>query len=133
MSWDLFVQDLPADAKTVRGIPSDFRPQSIGKRTDIIAIIKSVVPIVDFSNPSCGVIDGDGWSIEIGIGDEEECRGFAFRIRGESTAIGAVDAILRRLNLRAIDPSSETGFFSSGPEAVQSFARWRSYRNQIAP
>ena len=133
MSWDLFVQDLPAGAKTVRDIPSDSRPQSIGTRTDIIAVIRSVIPIVDFSDPSWGVIDGDGWSLEINLGDMEECQGFAFHVRGEGAAIGAVDAILKRLNLRAIDPSSETGIFSPGSDAVQSFDRWRSYRNQVVP
>ena len=132
MSWDLFVQDLPAEAKTVRDIPPDFKPRLIGKRTDIITAIQAVVPIADFSNPSWGVIDGDGWSIEINIGDKEECRGFAFHIRGGDAAIGVVDAILKRLNLRAIAPGSDSGFFEPGPKAVQSFEKWRAYRDQIA-
>jgi hypothetical protein len=103
----------------------------IGNRTDIIMAIQSVIPSADFSNPSWGVIDGDGWSIEINVGDKEECKGFAFHVRGGEAACGVIDAILTRLNLRAIDPGSETGFFVASPEAARSFEKWRRYRNQI--
>ena len=71
MSWDLFVQDLPADAESVADIPSDFKPRSIGRTSEVISVIRTVAPAVDFSRPSWGVIDGDGGSIEINIADEE--------------------------------------------------------------
>ena len=131
MSWDLFVQDFPAEANSLDDIPPDFKPGIIGRRIDIIGAIESVIPTVDFANPAWGLIDGDDWSIEINIGDEEECDGFAFHIRGGDTAIGIVDAILKHLKLRAADPSSDTGFFIAGPNAARSFAVWRRYRDQI--
>jgi hypothetical protein len=131
MSWDIFVQDFPQEAKTVTDIPMDFRPRSLGKRSAIIERIRAVVPAADFSDPSWGVIDGDGWSIEVSMGDEQECRSFVFHVRGGDGSVGAVEAILRDLGLRAMN--SETGdFFVSGSAALDSFRKWRAYRDQVA-
>jgi hypothetical protein len=130
MSWDIFAQDLPRDAKSIKDIPEGFLPASIGERSAIIAKIKEVVPSADFSEPSWGLIDGDGWFIEVNIGESEICRGFAFHVRGGDAAAGVVAAVLQHLNLRAID-SQAGDFFIAGPEAIDSFHRWRAYRNQV--
>ena len=130
MSWNIFVQDLPRDAKTTSDIPDDFRPGTIGKRSTIIERIKEVVPSADFSDPCWGVIDGDDWSIEVNIGADEDCQGFALHVRGSDAAIGAVEAILQRLGLRALAPQ-QGGFFTAGPDAIDSFRKWRGYRDQV--
>ena len=130
MSWDIFVQDLPSEAKRVTDIPSSFRPSHIGKRSEIIDSITSVIPTADFSDPSWGLIDGQDWSIEVDLGQEEDCRGFVFHVRGGDVAVGAVAAILRRLNLRALD--SQTGeFFVAGESATESFRQWKRYRDEV--
>jgi hypothetical protein len=130
MSRDIFVQDLPLEAKCVADIPSDFRPVPVGKRTEIINCISGVVPTADFSDPSWGLIDGNDWSIEVNLGPDEECRSFAFHVRGGDAAAGVVAAILQKLNLRALD--SQTGeFFVAGHEAIESFGRWKKYRDDL--
>jgi hypothetical protein len=129
MSWDVFVQDLPQEARNTADIPSDFRPASIGKRSAIIEKIREVFPAADFSDPSWSRIDGDDWSIEVNFGANEDCAGFALHIRGGDAGVGAVDAILQRLHLRALD--AQTGnFFKAGPESIDSFRKWRAYRDQ---
>ena len=130
MSRDIFVQDIPKDAKAVEDIPNDFQPTPIGTRSQIIQKIKEVVPEADFTNPAWGHITGDGWSIEVNIGDSEECMGFAFHVRGEDEACGVVAAVLNALQLRAFDTQSR-GFFVAGPEAIESFRSWRQYRDQV--
>ncbi len=129
MSWDIFVQDFPRDAKTLEDIPEGYSPASIGRRSTVISRIREVVPIADFSNPSWGLIDGDGWSIEVNLGHGEDCQGFAFHFRGRDDAVGVVAAVLQHLDLRAFD--AQTGdFFVAGPEAVESFRKWRAYRDR---
>jgi len=130
MSWDIFIQDFPPDAKRVAEIAADFRPAPIGHRSDIIAKIRAVIPTADFSNPSWGVIDGDGWAIEVNVGKEDLCAGIALHVRGADAAAGAVALILSGLALRALD--SQTGeFFVAGPQAIESFRQWRKYRDRI--
>jgi hypothetical protein len=125
-----FCSRLSSDAMSLEEIPSDFKPASIGKRAIVIDKIRSIVPSANFSNPSWGTIDGEGWSIEINICPEGECSGFAFHVRGGDAAVAVVAAILNHLKLRAID--SQTGdFFIAGPKAIDAFSRWRAYRDQV--
>jgi hypothetical protein len=119
MSWDVFVLNFPEEAETVADTPPDFRPTSIGKRSEIIAKIVQVFPTADFSDPTWGTIQGHDWSIELNMGAIEDCEGFAFHIRGRREAGKVVSAILDHLNLRGVD--SETGeFFSIRTKPVDS-------------
>jgi hypothetical protein len=129
MSWDNFVQDLPREATTTAEIPDAFRPKPIGPHAEIVKKIIEVIPTANFANPAWGLIDGGGWSIEVNLGSDEICEGFALHVRGGDEAVGAVAEILARLDLRALD--SQTGeFFEAGPIALASFRKWRAYRDR---
>ncbi len=130
MSWDIFVQDLPPDAKSISDIPDDFSPGAIGRRSEMIARIRQIVP-VDFLSSGWGTIEGEGWSIDVSIGTEEECRHLAFHVYGGGEAADVVAAILEHLGLRALDPLQPGGLFVARPQARASFARWQAYRNQV--
>lgn len=129
MSWDVFAQDLPADARTVDDIPGDFVPGSIGARSEIIQKIKEVVPFADFSNPAWGNIEGEGFSIDVSTSDDEDVKCVAFFVRGNDRAAGIISEILTKLNLRALD--SGTGDFFDHEQATEGLKRWRQYRDQV--
>ena len=134
MSWDIFVQEIPKDVKKISDMHEkygNFNPSPIGTRSEIIEKIKKVIPEANFSNPSWGIINGDGFSIEVNMGNKEECLGFAFHVRGDESAAFVIYDILEKLELRAFDPSSETGLFTISPDAMESFQKWRQYRNRI--
>ena len=130
MSYDIFVQDLPLDAKSIEDIPSDFKPKPIGKRSLIIEKIKEVAPATDFSDPTWGSIRGADWSIEVSMGDEEQCSGFAFHIRGGKEAFLVVKAILQKLELRALDPQMG-GLCIVDPNATNAFRDWGANRDHV--
>jgi hypothetical protein len=69
MSWDIFVQDFPVDAKTIEDIPVDFEPRTIGRRSEVIEKIKGILPDADFSDPSWGRVEMPECSMEINMGD----------------------------------------------------------------
>jgi hypothetical protein len=130
MSWDIFVMSIPREFESVEEIPSDFEPTSLGTRPALISKIKEVIPTADFSDPSWGLIDGDGWSIEVSIG-KEECDCIALHVRGGDEAVGAVASIIDGLGVRAID--AQTGeFFVSGRTAIESLQKWRAFRDSVA-
>ena len=106
MSWDIFAMDTPPGVQSVSEIPDDFRPQSLGSRSAVITRIQQIVPTADFSDPSWGLIDGDDWSIEVNLGKDEACDGFALHVRGDEAAVGAVASILDGLGIRAIRRSN---------------------------
>ena len=129
MSWDIFVQDFPPDAHTVDDIPDDFEPAPLGPRAEIIEKIREVMPFADFSDPTWGLIDGDGFSIEVNLGADESVDGFALHVRGGDLAAACVVAIIEHLGVRAID--SSTGDFFKPADAVASLQKWRAYRDHV--
>ncbi len=133
MSWDIFVQNIPEHVKQISDMKryGDSLPRYIGQRSDIIRTIKEAVPQADFTDPAWGVIDGADFSIEVSMGDKEECKGFVFHVRGSDEAVLLVSAILEKLGLRAFDPGSETGLFEARPDAVKSLQKWRQYRDWV--
>ena len=131
MSWDIYVQDIPASLRSVAEMPGDFEPRLLGKRADIIARIQEIVPTADFASPTWGLIDGPGFSIEVSMGDMEDVRSFAFHVRGGDLAAFVVADILHHLGLRAFDPSSESGIFGLEGDGASGLRRWRTYRDSV--
>jgi hypothetical protein len=121
---------LPKGVLSVTEIPQDFVPEPLGHRNDLIARIKEVAPDADFSDPSWGLIDGPGYSIEVNIGESDEVDSFALHVRGGDLVIGLIADLLDRLDVGACDPQSDTGIFERDA-ALASLTRWRAYRDQI--
>jgi hypothetical protein len=132
MSWDIFVQDLPPGIASVDEIPDDFRPSPIGRRSEIIAKLSALYPECDFGDPSWGILDLPGCSIELNLGSDEELESFALHVRGDGRAPNVVAEILGALGLRALDPSSDSGLFEQDSVLrSESFDRWQRYRAQV--
>lgn len=129
VSWDIFIQNLPAGAGSVQDIPDDFRPGPIGRRSDLIRAIAEVVPSADFSDPSWGIIGGDGFSIEVSMGSDEIVDCIALFVRGSDIAAGVVADIVGRLGLRALDAG--TGDFFNPATAAGSLRKWWAYRDRV--
>jgi hypothetical protein len=130
VSFDVFVQDLPPDARTVADIPGDFAPRPIGRRSDIVAGILRVAPYADFADPTWGQIVWPGFSIEVNMGPDEVLDSFAFHVRGGQEALLIVADILRELRLRAIVPGTESGFFELS-ELAPAYVRWQAHRQRM--
>ena len=130
MSWDIFVQELPENARSISEIHDDFRPGIIGERGRIIEAILRVVPEADFSEPSWGLIEREGFSIEVNLGQDEQVSSFAFHVRGGGKAVELIDALLNSLGMRAID--SSTGDIFSIDAATRSFREWQAYRDGVS-
>jgi hypothetical protein len=130
VSWDIFVQDIPASAESASDIPDDFRPRPLGNRRDVIRRILEVDPTAVFDDPSWGTFSGDGFSVEFNMGTEEALASFALHVRGGSVAAGLAVDLLTRCGWRALDPQSPSGIFDPD-RALESLAAWRAYRDRV--
>ncbi len=130
MSWDISILDLPADAVTIKDIPSDFKPNPLGARSELIVRIQELLPEADFKDPSWGILDGGDFGIEFNMGREEICGGFMLHVRGGGEiAITVIARLLQHLKLRGFD--CQTGDFFRHDAAEDSFRQWQAYRDRI--
>jgi hypothetical protein len=131
MSWDIFVQDLPPDARTIRDIPDHFKPSPLGARSALIQQIRGLAPSANFTDPSWGRLETPSFSVEFSLGNEELVRSCALHIRGDDSAAAFVADLLTHLGYRALDPQSDSGLFEPGRVAEASMRRWREYRDRV--
>ena len=132
MSWDIFVQDVPAGISSVADIPNDFRPGPIGPRSEIVAKLSALYPECTFADPSWGTLELPGCSIEFNLASGDILQSFAMHVRGDERAPVVVGHIIAALGVRALDPSSASGLFETDPiSRSESFARWKSFRSQV--
>jgi Peptidase family M20/M25/M40 len=84
---------------------------------------------VFLTDPGWGKIRTLDCEIEIGMGNDEDVQSIVFHVYGGELAPGVVVAILRALQLRALD--SATGEIFNEAEAADSFMKWQKYRDKI--
>jgi hypothetical protein len=132
MSWDIIVMNLPPGLKSIKDLPNDFVPATLGKRSDIIAKISALFPESDFSDPTWGILQVPGCVIEFSMGEDEILDSFAMHVRGTDACPDTVAYILSGLGMRALDPQSESGVFEQDPKLrAKSFEAWRSFGDHI--
>ena len=129
MSWDISIQDLPADAQSIDDIPQDYAPKPLGTRSELIARIQQILPEADFSDPSWGMLNELDFSIEFNMGSEEVCDSIGLHVRGGGPAMATVARVLDHLKLRGID--CQAGDFFSIKAAEASFGGWQAFRDRV--
>jgi hypothetical protein len=130
MSWDIFVQDIPASVTSVQEIPDDFEPGSLGPRAEIFEAIRAALPFADYSDGSWIRVDLPEVSMEISLGKDDPVLGFAFHVRGGYLAAAAIAEVLRQLGVRAFDPEADNGLFDMATARV-SLQRWQQFREAV--
>jgi hypothetical protein len=131
VSWDLFVMRLPDGVDNVDELPTDFVPEPMGTRAEVLDAIVGLVPSADFSDPTSLVINGPGFSIEVSV-TEDPVRTFTCSARGDEAAIPIIVGIIGQLGATAFDPQSDGGTFTI-ESATTSFRRWSEYRDRNVP
>ena len=129
MSWDVFIQDLPPDSRSVRDIPDDFQPAPLGPRAEVIGRIRSALPETDFTDPAWGKLQTDGYSIDIALSDGEEVSSITLHVRGSDEAVAAVVKLIDATGGKGVD--SWTGELFDQAVALHSIRRWRAYLEEI--
>ncbi|WP_299214640.1 hypothetical protein [uncultured Aquimarina sp.] len=128
MSWDLFAQDW-GKYETLDEIPDDFKSKFIGKRSEVIKKIKMIEPMVNFSDPSWGILENEFFSIEFNMGDSEVINGFVMHVRGSELATPCIGNILETLDLKAADGSTPN--FFNIEKSKDDIKKWIDYKNTI--
>jgi hypothetical protein len=130
VSFDVFFQSFPRNAKTLDEVPDHFAPAPLGSLANVRALLKSALPNMRLAQDGAGVVDADSFSAEIIMGDDDPCEGFMVSLRGGPGGAAIVDAICNVTGFRAVAPGVDR-IITSGDEIGESFAGWRKYRDSV--
>ena len=65
-------------------------PNVLGSSAEVRAKIDAHLPGIDWSDPTWGVLVGDGYSLEFSMREETEKRGFMIHVRGGGDPISSL-------------------------------------------
>lgn len=128
MSWDVFIQHLPASAMRVADVPEDFKPLPLGARRDVVEAIADAFPMVRATDPTWFTVDDPHYRVEIAVVGDDPIDTITLHIRGDASVIAPVTRLIDVLGARAID--SWTGEFFDPETAAESVQRWQQYVDQ---
>lgn len=108
MSWDISVFAAKVPPPPVAEMPADWRGETFGAIDNVRRKISICLPAVDWSDPTWGKYDGDGFSLEFNVGDkesDEQSDGFMVHVRGGGDAATTLLALGRRWGWYLLDCS----------------------------
>ena len=102
----------------------------LGSKKEVVSTLTQLVPTGDFSDTSWGVLDGDDFSIEFSLGNDDPIIIIMLYVRGSDKAINVIQKICEHTGWRAYDTSRDEFInFVHNPEA--GFEQWRAYKDSV--
>jgi hypothetical protein len=128
MSWDVFIQHLPASAARVDDVPATFEPLPLGSRDEILSALAQAFPSVNAADPAWITISDPRYSIELSAA-EDPVSALTLHVRGDESVIPAITRFIDLLGARAVD--AWTGEFFDPATAGESIRRWSLYLEEL--
>jgi hypothetical protein len=128
MSWDVVLMKVPSNIVTVEDFPDDFSSE-LGPRSQVLLTLATVLPELDLTDPTWGILDGDDFSIQFNIGDDDPVDTIMLHVRGGDSAIGAIQRVCERTGWRALDMSG-SGFINFAEDPAAGLRQWRIFRDR---
>jgi hypothetical protein len=122
MSWDICLQNIPNQYKSLDDIPDDYKSLSIGPRDDIIKKLKEFNPMINFSDPTWGILTNSDISIEISVGNNKDCDTISIYAHDGNSVPEFVCSLMDFLGLRGIDLNDPQ--FIDIDSAKSSYQKW---------
>jgi hypothetical protein len=130
MSWDVMIFNIPgASPPPVEQLDEgDCKP--LGSASEVRQQISTLLPGVDWSDPTWGIYLQDGFSIEFNVGKDDPIGSMMLHVRGGGDAISAITKFARPPGWSVLDCS--TGAFldleSPSPAGWEAF---QAFRDQV--
>lgn len=130
MSWDVLLHAAHEPPPPVAEMPDDWQGDLLGTLEEVRAKIDASISGVDWSDPSWGIYNGDGYSFEFNIGDEEPCDSVMVHVRGGGEALSPLLSLGSRWGWYLLDTSQgEWLHHCESPDA--GWQGFQEYRNRV--
>jgi hypothetical protein len=106
MSWAVYAVRGPGGVRRLEDMPDGYEPPSVGMATEVIDVVREVVPGVDASKPSWLTLRSAEYDVEMTIGKGVQVRDITFYLNDGPRSIPIVMEISRRLGVTPYDTES---------------------------
>ena len=120
MSWDVFITKEPIRL----GSDDPPNPAPLGSCDSVRTAVAGSLPDTDWSDPTWGVLDGQGWSIEFNLGTESPVTSLMLHVRGGGNPISAITRLCADNGWHALDLAAGNYIDLKAPSDVG----WRSFQ-----
>jgi hypothetical protein len=130
MSWDVHVIRLDRPAESVEDLPQDFVPPPIGASDDVRAAISKSFPATDWTDPSWGVCDREGFALEFSLGRDEPVDSFGILVHGSGDPVTPLLHMCAANDWQALDVQTGEFLDPRTPER-SSWAKFCEWRDRV--
>jgi hypothetical protein len=95
MSWDVMIFNIRRSPPPPFEKLEEVDLQPIGRADEVRRNIAAALPGVDWRDPTWGLYDGDGFSIEFNVGQDDPIQNMMLHVRGGGDAVSAIVTMLR--------------------------------------
>jgi hypothetical protein len=106
MSWDVMIFNTRGKSPPSVEEFEDSDYETLGPAADVRQRLSELLPGVDWSDTTWGIYEGDGFSIEFNVGDDDPIENMMLHVRGGGEAIAAIAKFARPLGWSALDCST---------------------------
>jgi hypothetical protein len=130
MSWDVMIFNMRG--KTPPPLDqlqeSDYAP--LGAAVEVRQQVSSLLPGVDWSDPTWGIYGDDGFSIEFNVGKDDPIENMMLHVRGGGDAIAAITRFAKPLGWSALDCSTSE-FLELDKPSQAGWQGFQAYRDKV--
>lgn len=130
MSWDVSVFAFKEPPTPIDQMPKDWRPPVMGTGDEVRSLISTYLFGVDWSDPTWGLYEGDGFSFEFSMGSDELIDNFAVHVRGSGDAVADLMKFAVPNGWYVLDWSSGD-WLDPGKPCEESWKKFQAYRDRI--
>lgn len=130
MSWDVILMQVPESVKSIKDITDDVHFE-LGPRKNVVGLLKKTAPEISIPSEDFGWVDGEDFSIEVYIGNNETVDTIMLAVRGSDNAIRVIEKVCKGTGWRAYDTTTDR-FIDFKENPSEGFKQWKAYRDAIA-
>ena len=131
MSWDVLIMRVPEGVTDLGDIPDDY-DEPLCSHSELTARLRAVFPDIDLTDPTWGILEGEDYSIEFNMDEEDPCDSVMLHVRGGDSALAPIKALCDSTGWAAVDAGGGE-IIPLTAESVPGFTAWQHMRQQSDP
>jgi len=131
MSWEVIIYNFEGDPPvSMDDLPEDYIPPSLGDSEEVREKLSASLPDIDWSEPSAGLLEGDGWTMEFNIRESEEVERIVLHIRGSGNPIQSICRFCLENEWEALDCATGE-FINLANPSPESWKEFQDFHDEV--